>query len=891
MLRLSEVTFAYNGRPALSDISLSIEVGEFVGLMGPNSSGKSTLLRVMGGELQASKGSVELMGKRLSAWSLSDLARILTVVSSEEFFSFPFTVEQVVGMGRIPYIPRGSRETPQDQAIIETSMQATDVFDLRARAIHQLSSGERQRVLLARALAQEPQVLLLDEPTAHLDMGHAWKFFQLLRDFHQDKKLTVVCALHDLELAKRFCSRVAMMQKGQLYQVGDPADVLQEQTIHDVFGISRKESFMKKSTLAALLFSLSLFSPRSARAVDAAVPVTPVQAADIAMTESTSDVFVTLTRSAYALKDLPFNAQTVKPAVGQAYDAQNVGDVLSRVTSVSVAPQWGLGGSRLAGIRGATSNQTLVLIDGRPVGGVGLSASQDLAEIPQEQIDHIEIVRGGVSALYGPNAIGGVINVITKRATYEGKPVSDIGFEMRSYDNQSYRLNFGSRYGPVDYFFFGNRQVESGFRDNSDARTHNLGGNVGVSMGKAGKLQFDVATYHALAGVPGQQSTNIPPSQYNNSREKAASTPDARQETDSAYLRTSYMLPLPMDSLATLRLFGSQRQVQFEIPSYFVDTDRHEQSKGGEAQFNLPLGLMAGGSFVRDRLDSDDFITPSNHYIARVENWGLFLQDEMKWKMLKLIPSVRHDKHSVAGESTNPRVQLVADATDWLRFSASAARSFRAPTIDDLFTPFTDFGGGYSYVGNPNLKPEKAWTYDAGFQVGSDSTSVRIGYFRSNISNLIQTTPDAASTSINVGEARRQGAEFEVANVATSYFNHSLNYTYLDNKGKPQGFNEFVVLRLSPRHTFNYVASVMPIKGLRIDNTLRYLSTRWEANNEAGTRMDPDLLWGMRFAYALRQLEFFVGVENLADHRYQERSGYPLPGRTAYGGITLRLWG
>jgi vitamin B12 transporter len=651
-----------------------------------------------------------------------------------------------------------------------------------------------------------------------------------------------------------------------------------------------------KKWLSRLLCAVLLMS-NLAYAEDLPVdtaPIPTVSQTDVeqAMTDRPGeDVFVTLTRTAFAYKDLPFNAQSGKPDTFKSYDAQNAGDAVSRLTSISVAPQGRLGTTRLAGIRGATSNQTLVLLDGRPVGGVGLSASQDLAEIPTEQIERIEVVRGGVSALYGPNAVGGVINVITKRATYEGKPVSDVGYELGSYGRQGLRLNFGSRYGPVDYFFFGNRQTESGFRDNSDARTHNIGGNVGFSMGKGGKLLFDIASYHANTGIPGQLSPNIPPSRFNNSLEKQASTPDSRQETDSAYMRASYLLPLPMESLATLRLFGSERQVEFGIPSFFVDTDRHEQSKGGEAQFNLPMDFVVGGAFLRDRLDSRDATTPANNYIAHVENWGTYAQWNGQYEWMKLIPSVRYDKHSEAGDATNPRVQAIADPTDWLRLSASAGKSFRAPTIDDLFTPFTDFGFGFSYEGNPDLEPEKAWTYDAGFQVGKGPLTFQAGYFRSNITNLIQTTPDFASTSINVGKARRQGAELEVAHTLNDLFKQGINYTYLDNQGIPNGFTDYVVLRLSPRHTVNHVATLTPLKGLRIDNTLRYISTRYEGNNETNTRLDPDLLWGMRFAYQLRQLELFAGVDNIADHRYQERGGYPLPGRTVYGGVSLRLWG
>src|SRR5437879_7207080 len=206
-------------------------------------------------------------------------------------------------------------------------------------------------------------------------------------------------------------------------------------------------------------------------------------AAPQAMTDSSpSGVFVTLTRSAFPQNALPTNVDVVTPEIFQKFDAQNAGEAISRQTSVQILPIGRLGSLVTVRLRGSSSNQTLVLLDGRPVEGVALG-TPDLSEISVEQIDHIEIVRGGVSALYGPNAMGGVINILTKRATYTGAPVSHVGYERASYVRRIYQLDFGSRLGPVDYFFYGNQQWESGFRDNSAARQHNMGGNLGAAMG------------------------------------------------------------------------------------------------------------------------------------------------------------------------------------------------------------------------------------------------------------------------------------------------------------------------------------------------------------------------------------------------------------------------
>ena len=199
--------------------------------------------------------------------------------------------------------------------------------------------------------------------------------------------------------------------------------------------------------------------------------------------------FITLTRTLIPDRSVAANADSVFPENARAFDAQNAGEALSHATGLLFQPQGASGYPLNAGIRGASAGQTLVLMDGRPMEGAALGAA-DLSEIPIEQIDHIEIVRGGLSALYGPNAMGGVINVITKRAVYRGFPISHVSYEGASYGRQTYKLDYGSRQGPVDYFFFGDQQCQSGFRSNSDNSQYNIGGNAGVSMGGAGKISL-----------------------------------------------------------------------------------------------------------------------------------------------------------------------------------------------------------------------------------------------------------------------------------------------------------------------------------------------------------------------------------------------------------------
>ena len=185
--------------------------------------------------MSPTEGDVHLLDRRVRDWPLEAFARKVAVVSSEEYFIFPFTVQQIVLMGRTPYRRRWGNETELDFQQTAEAMRLTDITHLKDRPIHELSSGERQRVLLARALAQEPKILLLDEPTAHLDIGHEWSLFQLLADLHLEQSLTVVCAVHDLSLASAFCRKLVCLHQGHEQASGSPEDVLTEPVLSRVF--------------------------------------------------------------------------------------------------------------------------------------------------------------------------------------------------------------------------------------------------------------------------------------------------------------------------------------------------------------------------------------------------------------------------------------------------------------------------------------------------------------------------------------------------------------------------------------------------------------------------------------------------------------------------------
>ena len=234
-LLLKQVSFHYQGGFALQDIDLSLPEKTFLALIGPNGSGKTTLLQLMSGLLQAKSGRVRLENQPLDTLTRRELARQIAVIASDQYFAFPFPVAEIVAMGRFPYLGKLQTLTHRDRQIVEEALQSTEIEHLKDRPISQLSSGERQRVLLARAVAQSPAILMLDEPNTHLDIHHQIGIFRLLQHLNQEHSMTVVVVLHDLTAASAFCRTVALLSEGKLVKTGTPQEVITTETICSVY--------------------------------------------------------------------------------------------------------------------------------------------------------------------------------------------------------------------------------------------------------------------------------------------------------------------------------------------------------------------------------------------------------------------------------------------------------------------------------------------------------------------------------------------------------------------------------------------------------------------------------------------------------------------------------
>ena len=232
---LNNISAGYDRRQVVKNINLKIQKGDFLGIIGPNGSGKSTLLRVMSRVLSPQSGEILLEGQRIQRVGLKAFCRQVAFVPQDTLINFSFTVWEIVLMGRIPYLKRLQFETKNDFAIAENALNLTDTLSIKEREISGLSAGERQRVVIAKALAQEPILLLLDEPTSHLDIGHQVQIMNLLKGLNQKEKLTIVIVLHDLNLASEYCRRLVLLNNGAIFKQGTPEEVLTYQNIEQVY--------------------------------------------------------------------------------------------------------------------------------------------------------------------------------------------------------------------------------------------------------------------------------------------------------------------------------------------------------------------------------------------------------------------------------------------------------------------------------------------------------------------------------------------------------------------------------------------------------------------------------------------------------------------------------
>jgi iron complex transport system ATP-binding protein len=236
MLKIKDLTFSYDrSQEVLKNVNIEIKKGEFIGIVGPNGCGKTTLVNILSRVLERQKGKIQLNGAELNTIPQNEIARLIAVVPQESMFEFEFTAMEIVLMGRLPYLSRFQLEGEKDRKIAENAMKKTKCWKFRDKYIKNLSGGEKQRVIVARALTQEPEYLLLDEPTSHLDMNFQFEVLDLIAKLNRKKGVTIISVFHDINLASKYCTRLLLMKDGRIIADGPPRTIINHKNMSKIY--------------------------------------------------------------------------------------------------------------------------------------------------------------------------------------------------------------------------------------------------------------------------------------------------------------------------------------------------------------------------------------------------------------------------------------------------------------------------------------------------------------------------------------------------------------------------------------------------------------------------------------------------------------------------------
>ncbi|WP_445490601.1 heme ABC transporter ATP-binding protein [Niallia sp. 03133] len=254
MLKVNNLYFQYTGRTILSDLSFSVNKGELLGILGPNGSGKTTLLKLISGILKSEEGEIFIKEKKITDYTAKELAKIVAVLSQHAKESFSYQVKEIVALGRYAHQRTWLHSwSKEDEGIVQEAMEITGIAHFQNASIQELSGGERQRVYLAQALAQEPEILLLDEPTNHLDLSYQKELLDNLKQWSQEKGLTIISIFHDLNLAGLYCDRLLLLHEGEMVADSLPSEVLQEEKIKKVYKTNVKQTMHPQTAAPQLV--------------------------------------------------------------------------------------------------------------------------------------------------------------------------------------------------------------------------------------------------------------------------------------------------------------------------------------------------------------------------------------------------------------------------------------------------------------------------------------------------------------------------------------------------------------------------------------------------------------------------------------------------------------
>lgn len=590
------------------------------------------------------------------------------------------------------------------------------------------------------------------------------------------------------------------------------------------------------------------------------------------------EVFTSLTKYDEDMEKMPVNVTIISSKDIENSNADTVEELLKQESGFYVKTNGGTGSAVSIFIRGASSVQTLVLIDGRRVNDTGLG-SANLNSIQLSSIERIEIIRGAGAAVYGTSAFGGVVNIITKKAVYEGV-TAEAGLSYGSFNTYSDSITGAYKKSIFGGLITFSNLRSDGYRKNSAYDGKNIFGSFQMYMGNHSIVSLTASAYNSTCGVPGPDTIYV--------------TPFNEQKDDNKYLKLDYTLKVLNNSHINASGYISQNIRNYydatgnpHDPLWALTEGRYKynsETYGTQIDFHYENIILAGAEFWEDTYKEVESLSGYNASKGRSSIAG-YAQGNIYVENLTIIPSVRYDNNSQFGGFFTPAISLVYNFTNSIKASGNIGRVWRSPSFSDLYWSQP----GYLMHGNPDLKPEKGVSADLGVEYQYDKLRFMGSYFHIVSEDLISWAQNSNTNewySENINKAKQYGFEFEVGFYMASWLNHSLNYTYLKAEDEKTG----KTLTYKPENTVNYTLTIKPVKSLSLAASIAYKNQTY-INAVNTKKLDDTVICNININYkATENLNLWVKGLNIGNVKYEFEENYPMPGATVYGGVNLKVF-
>ncbi|MCG2714086.1 MAG: TonB-dependent receptor [Candidatus Omnitrophica bacterium] len=583
-------------------------------------------------------------------------------------------------------------------------------------------------------------------------------------------------------------------------------------------------------------------------------------------------IVVTPSRIEESYGDTCRNVDVVTSKNIESFGSSNVAEVIANITSVNIRDYGGPGGLKTITMRGATASQVLVLIDGRPVNNPR-NGQVDLSSIPLDNIERIEVVHGPGSSLYGSQAMGGMVNIITKRPPKKGQK-TEATTSFGTFRTYTEKLLQGARIGKFGYLVTGGYKSSEGFRANSEFNSKDANVKLEYEVNSNNNLILNSGFYTSKAGTPGTITAPDIDDQQKDLQNYFDFNWDFKPDNLTRFAAKIYQnydrLEFMENSAGSAKQVANSKSIHSTI------------SRGFDLQFNSKLAdvyqLVCGFNYVGNYNDSTS--SAKHRYFVRAG----YLENQ--WDALdnlKLNLGVRVDNYSNFGTEASPSFGFLYRLGQNNKIHGLVSRSFRAPTFNDLYWPNTT-----TAAGNPDLSPEKGITAEIGLETEINKyLSMNITYYRNNFDNLIDWVKTGEfSQPINIKSAAIDGIEFKNrVFLGSTGFELDLGYTYLRAKDKETG----KYLTYQPMNKADASLKYKDINGFTFEFKGQFTDKRFDdANNTISVKRF--FVFGLSLSKKFdKYLTCFASIDNLFARKYQVVRGYPMPGFSVTGGLKLEF--